>query len=79
MHIGNNFAVYSDPRGVEPPLTWYHAGFANTSAAIAWTRWAFGPPAKLLVTGFSAGGTGTAAAYWFVRNGLAAVARLHAR
>jgi hypothetical protein len=71
VHIGNNFAVYSDPHGVEPPLTWYHAGFANTSAAIAWTRGAFATPAKLLVTGFSAGGTGTAAAYWFVRNGLA--------
>jgi hypothetical protein len=71
VHIGNNAAIYSDPQGIEPPLTWYHAGFANTSAAISWTRQAFGIPAKLLVTGFSAGGTATTAAYWFVRNGLA--------
>ncbi len=46
VHIGNNVAVYSDPQGVEPPLTWYHAGFANTSAAIAWTRWAFRHPCQ---------------------------------
>jgi hypothetical protein len=70
VHVGNSVAVYADPTGAEPPLTWHHSGYANTTAAIAWARQAFGRPAKLLVSGFSAGGTATTAAYWFVRTGL---------
>jgi hypothetical protein len=71
VHTGDAVAVYADPTGAEPPLTWHHRGHRNTLAAISWAREAFPRIEKLLVTGFSAGGTGTAANYHFVRGGLA--------
>lgn len=71
VHVGNNVATYADPTGAEPPLTWHHAGFTNTLGAVDWTRAAFPSIQKLLVTGYSAGGTATAAGYYFVRSRLA--------
>lgn len=70
VHVGNRYATYVDPRNVEPPLPWAHVGYTNTLAVIAWTHQAFPNIDRLLVTGFSAGGTATSAAYWFVRKGL---------
>ncbi|HZJ56529.1 MAG TPA: pectin acetylesterase-family hydrolase [Myxococcaceae bacterium] len=70
VHVGNRQSTYADPRGVEPPLQWNHHGYQNTLAAIAWAHQAFPTIDRLLVTGFSAGGTATSAAYWFVRNTL---------
>jgi len=70
VHVGNRYATYNDPRGVEPPLPWAHVGYGNTLAVVSWAHQAFPNIDRLLVTGFSAGGTGTSAAYWFVRNGL---------
>lgn len=70
VHIGNRAATYVDPTGAQPPLTWKHAGFTNTTAAIQWAHGQFPTVDKLLVTGFSAGGTATAAGYFFVRNGI---------
>jgi hypothetical protein len=71
VHIGNRVATYVDTTGGQPALTWNHAGYTNTQAAIAWAHQTFPSVAKLLVTGFSAGGTATAAGYYFVRRGLA--------
>lgn len=67
VHVGNNVATYADPTGQEPPLTWHHSGYTNTLAAANYAKAQFPNVQKLLVTGFSAGGTATAAGYYFVR------------
>jgi hypothetical protein len=70
VHIGNRAATYVDATGGQPPLPWKHSGFTNTTAAVQWAHQQFPTVSKLLVTGFSAGGTATAAGYFFVRRGL---------
>jgi len=70
VHVGHRLVTYSDPQGVEPPLQWIHHGFVNTASAIVWAHQAFPSIDHLLVTGFSAGGTATSAAYYFVRGTL---------
>jgi len=70
VHFGNRTTTYTDPTGAHPPLTWRHAGYRNTGAAIQWAHAQFPSVAKLLVTGFSAGGAATAAGYYFVRRGI---------
>ena len=70
VHIGNRDATYVDATGAQPPLAWKHAGYRNTTAAIQWAHAQFPSVAKLLVTGFSAGGTATAAGYYFARRGI---------
>lgn len=70
VHIGNNVATYVDSTNQQPPLQWHHAGYTNTLAAVNYVKTQFPSIQKLLVTGFSAGGTATAAAYYFVRRGL---------
>ncbi|HET9621400.1 MAG TPA: hypothetical protein VFP84_08550 [Kofleriaceae bacterium] len=70
VHIGNRDVTYTDTTGGQPPLAWHHAGQKNTLAATAWAHQQWPSIDKLLVTGFSAGGTATAAGYFFVRNGL---------
>jgi hypothetical protein len=73
VHLGNNVATYVDPTGAQPPLTWRHAGYTNTLAAINYVRTRKPTVQKLLVSGFSAGGTATSASYYFVRSRLAPV------
>jgi hypothetical protein len=70
VHIGNKQTTYTDTTGGQPALTWHHAGYTNTTAAIAHAKTLFPAVSKLLVTGFSAGGTATAAGYYFVRRGI---------
>jgi hypothetical protein len=70
VHIGNNVVTYTDPTGAQPPLQWNHMGYNNTIAAVKWAAGQFRSIGKLLVTGFSAGGTATSASYYFVRKGL---------
>ncbi len=70
VHIGNKTTTYVDTTGGQPSLTWRHAGYTNTTAAIAYAKSQFPAVSKLLVTGFSAGGTATAAGYYFVRKGI---------
>jgi hypothetical protein len=70
VHIGNRQTTYTDTTGGQPPLTWNHAGYTNTTAAISYAHAQIPSVNKLLVTGFSAGGTATAAGYYFVRNGI---------
>jgi hypothetical protein len=67
VHVGNNVATYADQTGQQPPLTWHHAGYTNSLAAINYAKTQFPRVQKLLVTGFSAGGTATSASYYFVR------------
>lgn len=72
VHVGQSTATYADPTGAEPPLEFHHDGFHNAIAAIDWARGTWGSVDKLLVSGFSAGGTATSALYWFIRQGLPA-------
>lgn len=70
VHIGNNVATYTDPTGQEPPLAWHHAGYTNTLAAVDYAKTQFPNVQKLLVTGYSAGGTATSSSFYFVRRGM---------
>lgn len=70
VHIGNRNATYVDQTGGQPPLAWNHSGYTNSLAAANYARQQIPNVNKLLVTGFSAGGTATAAGYWFVRRAI---------
>jgi len=70
VHIGNNVVTYPDPLGQEPPLTFHHRGYQNSIAAFNYLRGRFPSIQKLVVSGFSAGGVASSAAYWFARNTL---------
>ncbi|MFN2427163.1 MAG: pectin acetylesterase-family hydrolase [Candidatus Binatia bacterium] len=70
VHTGNSTKTYTDPTGVNPPLTWRHNGFNNTVAAANFLRGRFPSINKLLVTGFSAGGVGTVTQYHTMRRTL---------
>lgn len=67
VHTGNNVVTYTDTTGAEPPLQWHHSGYTNTKAAADYAKQRFGAVNKMLVTGFSAGGTATSSAYYVLR------------
>lgn len=67
VHVGNNVVTYTDSTGQNPPLTWHHSGYTNVLAAAQYARTQFPSVQKLLVTGYSAGGTATSSAYYFIR------------
>lgn len=70
VHTGNSVATYPDQTGANPPIVWHHSGFNNTVAAANFLRGRFPSINKLLVTGFSAGGVGTATQYYTLRRTL---------
>jgi len=70
VHTGNSVATYVDQTGANPPIVWHHAGHYNTIAAANFLRSRFPSVGKLLVTGFSAGGVGTATNYYTLRRTL---------
>jgi hypothetical protein len=70
VHTGNATRTYTDPTGVNPPLSFRHNGYNNTVAAANFLRGRFPTIGKLLVTGFSAGGVGTATQYYTMRRTL---------
>ena len=70
VHIGNNVKTYTDTTGANPPLTWYHSGYTNTLAAANFAKQNFPSVQKLLVTGYSAGGTSTSSGYYFIRKAI---------
>lgn len=70
VHVGNNVVVYNDTTGGQPPLQWNHSGYNNTIAAAQYVKSIIPSISKLLVTGFSAGGTATLAGYYQVRRTL---------
>ncbi len=69
VHSGNKVAVYADAYPATPRVE-YHRGQVNVSAAAQWLRANLGQPAKLLLTGFSAGGVGATVTYPLVREAL---------
>ncbi len=70
VHTGNAVTTYVDPLGEEPDLEFHHAGHANVQAAIGWMQEQFPVNDRLFVTGCSAGGAGSLANYYFLREGL---------
>ena len=70
VHVGNNVVTYTDPTGVNPPVIWRHVGYNNTRAALDYLHTRFPSIGKLLVSGFSAGGTATNAVYYQARRTL---------
>ena len=70
VHTGNKVSTYNDLTGANPPIVWHHAGYSNTVAAANFLRTRFPSIGKLLVTGFSAGGVGTAVQYYTMRRTL---------
>lgn len=67
VHTGNKAAVYNnlDPAN---PMTYQHKGAVNTEAVAKWMAANLKQPDHLLLTGFSAGGVGSAANYPMFRN-----------
>jgi hypothetical protein len=70
VHVGNNVVTYTDPTGQQPPITWRHVGYNNTTRALTYLKTRFPSVGKLLVTGFSAGGTVSSAGYYKARRTL---------
>jgi hypothetical protein len=70
VHVGNRVATYTDPTGVNPPLTFRHNGYNNTIAIANFLHGRFPSINKLLVTGFSAGGVASSATFYNVRRTL---------
>ena len=62
VHTGNKVGVYDN---VDPskPLAYYHRGAVNARAVAAWMAKNMRQPDKLFLSGFSAGGVGSAALY----------------
>ena len=67
VHTGNKVAMYQDETG---SLAWFHRGAVNAKAVTAWMAANLPQPEQLLLTGFSAGGTGATANYPQMRNGV---------
>ena len=72
VHTGNNVITYADPNGVEPDVTFHHAGHDNVQKVIEWIDEQFTHVPRMLVTGCSAGGAGSITNYYFMRHGIAA-------
>jgi len=70
VHVGNSTVTYTDPNS-NTQITYHHNGYNNTQAVINWVDTTLSPTVgDLVVSGYSAGGTGTSANYYFIREGL---------
>lgn len=69
VHTGNKVAVYDN---IDPtnPMAYHHRGMVNAKAVAAWMAKNLKQPDKLFLTGFSAGGVGSAALYPAFREAL---------
>ena len=72
IYSGDKVAVYSDPNNQKPPLVWHHNGLRNMRAVVSWLKDNVQRPGQMLMTGCSAGGTGSLTNYAHVRRDLAA-------
>jgi len=66
VHTGNKVTTYTDNTGT---IAWYHRGAVNAKAVTAWMAANLPKPEVLLLTGFSAGGTGSTANFPQMRSG----------
>lgn len=70
VHVGNRVVTYTDPTNANPPIVFRHNGYNNTIAALNFLHGRFPSINKLVVTGFSAGGVASGAAFYFARRTL---------
>lgn len=70
VHTGNKVGVYNNVAPSQP-LAYYHRGAVNAKAVAAWMAKNMKQPEHLMLTGFSAGGVGSAALYPAFRETLA--------
>lgn len=71
VFVGDRTVTYVDPEGAGPDLEFHHAGYSNLLAITEWLSEQFPEIPNLLVTGCSAGGVGSVAAYHTLRSRLA--------
>lgn len=71
VHIGNTVRTYTDPQGKDPDIEFHHNGYTNTVEAAKYAASIFKNPPHLVVAGCSAGGAGSIAAHYFVRQAFA--------
>lgn len=69
VHTGNKVNVYADADAANP-TTYYHRGYPNVKALAAWLGANLPNQSQVLVTGFSAGGVGSTAAYDAIRSAM---------
>jgi hypothetical protein len=70
VHVGNRVVTYTDPAGVNPPITFRHNGYNNSVAILNYLHTRFPSISKLVVTGFSAGGVASSAVFYQARRTL---------
>ncbi len=68
IYTGDGIAVYEDPSGENEDLVWHHNGLKNMRAVMAWIKDNLQSPGQMLVTGCSAGGTGSLTNYASFKN-----------
>ncbi|WP_374593548.1 pectin acetylesterase-family hydrolase [Aquabacterium sp.] len=71
VHTGNKVNVYADADAANP-TTYYHRGYPNVKALASWLGANLPNQSQVLVTGFSAGGVGSTAAYDAIRSAMKA-------
>ncbi|MBI5924356.1 MAG: hypothetical protein HY836_02045 [Aquabacterium sp.] len=64
VHAGNKVTTYTDDAG---SVAWYHRGAVNAKAVSNWMAANLPKPDVLLLTGFSAGGTGSTVNFPYMR------------
>jgi hypothetical protein len=64
LHVGDNVAMYS---GIGPTVTYYHKGRPDTIAFLSRVASTWSDPARVVVSGSSAGGFGAALTYDLTR------------
>ncbi|MBI3382177.1 MAG: hypothetical protein HY019_09245 [Aquabacterium sp.] len=64
VHAGNKVTTYTDDTG---SVAWYHRGAVNAKAVSNWMAANLPKPEMLLLTGFSAGGTGSTVTFPYMR------------
>ncbi|TGK06712.1 pectin acetylesterase [Leptospira semungkisensis] len=70
VYSGNKVVTYTDPTGQNPPVTYRHVGAPNMELVINWLKANFNKPKEMMVSGCSAGGTGSLINYHFIRKAL---------
>lgn len=69
VHTGNSLQIYDDAEPMAPRVQ-HHRGYRNSKGVTDWIAANLPRPDRLLVTGFSAGGVGSQAAYPYIREKL---------
>ena len=77
VYSGDKTAVYESPESNVEPLTWHHNGFKNMRAVTAWLRENMQQPTRMMMTGCSAGGTGSLVNYHLMRRDLSPTSRAY--